>query len=131
MLILAVVESVYDGGWLAITPKAEAQERYNAWVQERLQRTSYGDARCSAWWKNPATGRVVNNWPGTGVEYQRAVERVRWGEYDVSGVGGRRLQGTQWVGRVREEDAARIVREWALGSLAVVLGVFVIVCYVR
>ncbi|KAG8624723.1 hypothetical protein KVT40_007790 [Elsinoe batatas] len=104
-LVAPVLAARRRGQGLALVPRQERVEGYNEWLQERLKGTSFADDRCGSWYKN-AEGRIVNNWCGTVVEYQKLVEEVRWGDFEVWGDGKEEVEGegSRWVGRVREES---------------------------
>lgn len=52
--------------------RAEAEARWDAEVQHRLERSVW--TRCQSWYRN-AYGRVVSNWPGRTHEYRRRTRR--------------------------------------------------------
>ena len=58
---------------VAIEPRPEAQAIYNEWVQEKMRKRVWV-ADCSSWYKNES-GKVVNNWPTSTVEYWRKCRR--------------------------------------------------------
>lgn len=110
------------GGTLAVWPRKEVTERYWEKLQERLQNTSFSDPACSSWWKRH-DGIIVNNWPGTAIDYQRILEQIRWQDFDAAGSAAPAFkeevskQNTQTVPRVVEE--AWLSRR---GMLAAVIG---------
>lgn len=90
---------------LSLSPKASVVTAYNARIQAVLQNSSFNDPECNSWYKNEA-GLITNNWSGTVVEYQKQLEKVDFGEYEVEGSGTEVVKGgeeVRKVGRVREE----------------------------
>ncbi|MPY69815.1 MAG: SidA/IucD/PvdA family monooxygenase [Alphaproteobacteria bacterium] len=65
---------------IEVTPRA--QERYNAWLRERLDRSVWYLGGCTSWFKNEA-GKVVTNWPGFSFEYRNRMRWVRLKEYEL------------------------------------------------
>jgi cation diffusion facilitator CzcD-associated flavoprotein CzcO/acetyl esterase/lipase len=63
---------------LAVRP--EVAGRYDAEIQQRLARTVW--TGCRNWYRT-ASGRVVNNWPGTMREYARRTRRFEAAEYEA------------------------------------------------
>lgn len=128
--LAAMIDKLYnirkaDGGTLAVWPKKELTEAHWEKLQERLQNTSFSDPACSSWWKRH-DGTIVNNWPGTAVEYQRLLEEVRWQDFDAIGTAAERFtadvskQSIQIVPRVVEEAwlSRGNIAAIALGTLA-------------
>ncbi|KAK5071582.1 hypothetical protein LTR64_004639 [Lithohypha guttulata] len=109
-------------GTLAVWPKKEVTERHWEKLQDRLQNTSFSDPACSSWWKRH-DGIIVNNWPGTAIDYQRLLEEIKWQDFDATGSAKSAFNsevsksGSQTVPRVMEEA-------WLSRSslLAIVLG---------
>ena len=52
--------------------RAEVADRFDAEVQARLARSVW--TGCRSWYRT-ASGRIVNNWPGTMREYRRRTAR--------------------------------------------------------
>lgn len=65
--VLQCIRRLADAGpgWLEVRP--EAQARYNAEIQRRLEGTVWTTS-CGNWYKT-ASGRVTNNWPGSTLAY--------------------------------------------------------------
>ena len=120
---------------LAIWPRREITEQYWTKLQERLQNSSFSDPACSSWWKR-ADGIIVNNWPGTAIDYQKILEEIKWQDFDAYGTAASKFktevskQGTQTVPRVIEEAwfSRQSLTTIALGTLA---GGFVLAKYWR
>jgi cation diffusion facilitator CzcD-associated flavoprotein CzcO/acetyl esterase/lipase len=64
---------------LAVRPEVAA--RFDAEIQERLARSVW--TGCRSWYRT-ASGRVVNNWPGTMREYGRRTRRFDVTEYETT-----------------------------------------------
>jgi len=108
-LIAPVLSARSANQTLSLSPKPAVVAAYNARIQAILQNSSFNDPDCNSWYKNEA-GLITNNWSGTVVEYQKQLEEVDFGEYEVEGSGvgvvlkkegGARE--VRRVGRVREE----------------------------
>jgi hypothetical protein len=63
---------------LVVRPEVAA--RSDAEIQRRLARSVW--TGCRNWYRT-ATGRVVNNWPGTMREYARRTRRLDPAEYGL------------------------------------------------
>jgi cation diffusion facilitator CzcD-associated flavoprotein CzcO/acetyl esterase/lipase len=63
---------------LAVRPEVAA--RYDVEIQRRLARTVW--TGCRNWYRT-ASGRIVNNWPGTTREYARRTRRFEVDEYEA------------------------------------------------
>lgn len=68
-------------GSLEVRP--EAQQRFTAWVTERMDATGWQSGRCHSWYQNPRTGRNTVRWPDTTVALWRRTRRVRMSDYAV------------------------------------------------
>lgn len=66
-------------GAAAIDVLPEVQAASAARVQERLDGSVW--TSCTSWYRDAATGRVVNNWPGFMTEYVRETRELRPEEY--------------------------------------------------
>jgi cation diffusion facilitator CzcD-associated flavoprotein CzcO/acetyl esterase/lipase len=63
---------------LAVRPDVAA--RFDAEIQQRLARSVW--TGCRSWYRT-ASGRIVNNWPGTMREYGRRTRRFEAAEYEL------------------------------------------------
>lgn len=123
----AMINKIYtiqnkEGGSLAIWPRKEVTERYWEKLQDRLQNTSFSDPACSSWWKRH-DGTIVNNWPGTAIDYQRMLEEVKWEDFDATGSASSAF--TKEVSKNNSQSVPRVVEEAWLsrgGLIAVALG---------
>ena len=72
--ICALIKKVTDGGAadrrVIIQPRVQKVKDYNINLQADLSKTNYADPNCNSWYKISDTGKVVNNWSRTVVEYQ-------------------------------------------------------------
>lgn len=111
--LAAMINTIYsvreaEGGSLAVWPKKEVTERYWEKLQEKLQNTSFADPDCTSWWRRH-DGTIVNNWPGTAIDYQRLLEEIKWDDFDAAGTAAKKFneeiskKSTQNVPRVVEE----------------------------
>ena len=72
---LAAIGRLRDRGDVAIEPRAEAQEAFNAWVQKRMQRTVWLRGGCSSWYLD-AQGRNPTLWPASSLRFQHALRGI-------------------------------------------------------
>lgn len=107
-------------GTLAIWPRREITEQYWEKLQARLQDTSFADDACSSWWKRH-DGIIVNNWPGTAIDYQRLLEEVKWRDFDATGSAADKLQ--EDIDKSEVQSIPRVVEEaWlSRGNLAAIV----------
>lgn len=108
-----------NNGTLAVWPRREVTEMYWEKLQQRLQDTSFSDPACSSWWKRH-DGTIVNNWPGTAVDYQRLLEEVKWQDFDAAGSAADQFK--EEVNKSSVQNIPRVVEEaWlSRGSLAAI-----------
>lgn len=107
-------------GTIAVWPRREVTEKYWEKLQQRLQDTSFADAACSSWWKR-YDGIIVNNWPGTAVDYQRLLAEIKWEDFDA--VGSAADQLLEDINKSNVQSVPRVVEEvWlSRGSLAAIV----------
>ncbi|KAI1463054.1 monooxygenase [Daldinia caldariorum] len=129
-LIKPVLEARKQGGSLSLTPRPEKTEAYNAKLQTLLKDFAVSDPRCDNWYKNE-TGLVTNLWPGTVLEFQKLMEQVNYGDYEVEGFSRSIVQKRPLykVGRVVEErgflEKFSLVNAVVVGVGAIVGAVFI------
>ncbi|WP_263169164.1 flavin-containing monooxygenase [Streptomyces sp. SCSIO ZS0520] len=70
------------GGRAALDPRPEAVERWNDFVQQRMERTVWNTGGCNSWYLD-ASGRNTTIWPGTTGEFRRATRYADLAEYDI------------------------------------------------
>ncbi|KAI9372354.1 hypothetical protein BJX61DRAFT_534017 [Aspergillus egyptiacus] len=85
-LLEPVLQAKAKGGAIALQPQEDVVREFNKELQERLAKTTFADPSCNSWYKT-ADGRITNNWPGTVVEYQQGLSKVRWTDYVIEGDG--------------------------------------------
>lgn len=115
-LISPVLDARRNGGGMSLTIKKDKLEEFNEVIQKELRASAFDDANCRSWYKTES-GLITNNWSRTVVEYQKGVEVVDFGVYEVEGSGAK--LDKMKVGRVREETA---VSDRALMLLGAVSG---------
>jgi cation diffusion facilitator CzcD-associated flavoprotein CzcO len=64
----------------AIEPRATAQAKYNAWLQERMKRTVWLRGGCNSWYLD-SEGVNRTLYPGPSSEFWRSLRRIRLEEY--------------------------------------------------
>lgn len=127
-LIGAILDARQQRKTLTLTPNDQVTEKYNEWLQEILNNSSFADPNCNSWYKN-AEGRITNNWSGNAIDYQKLMSEVKWNDYDIEGDGEalvRRKGRVTRLGRVVEETQVPdtlLMGLSALGAAAVVGGV--------
>jgi cation diffusion facilitator CzcD-associated flavoprotein CzcO len=70
------------GGRAALDARADAQHRWNDWVQRRMARTVWATGGCRSWYLN-AAGRNPVLWPASTLAFRHATRRVDLAEYRV------------------------------------------------
>lgn len=107
-------------GTLAIYPKREITESYWQKLQTRLQNSSFSDPNCTSWWRRH-DGIIVNNWPGTAIDYQRLLEEVKWQDFEIKGTEAAKL--SEEISKKQVQSVPRVVEEaWlSRGSLAAIV----------
>jgi cyclohexanone monooxygenase len=76
------IRTLRRGGYAAVEPRADAQDRWNADIQRRMRRTVWMRGGCTSWYLDDH-GRNPTLWPrGTGA-FRRAVKAFDVDAYDV------------------------------------------------
>ncbi|MCE7002472.1 NAD(P)/FAD-dependent oxidoreductase [Kibdelosporangium philippinense] len=75
--IVDCVKRVWRSRARSIEVTAEAQLRFNEWVQDRMAHTVWESGGCRSWYQDPRTGRNTLLWPDTTVEFLRRTRRIR------------------------------------------------------
>ena len=117
-MIRAVLGAKRSGKNLRIEPRQDVTERYNRDLQAKVGQSTFADPRCSSWFKDEK-GRIVNNWAGSAVDYQKMMTKIEWDNFEVLGTGAEDVlkKGDLTWARRKEEGAGRMMVE------AVVMGV--------
>jgi len=71
--MIRLLEAMRDRNLASLDVRPDIQADYNAWVQTRMEKRVWV-ADCSSWYKNDS-GKVVNNWPGSTIDYWRKCRR--------------------------------------------------------
>lgn len=118
-LIGVILDAKRQGG-VVLRPREDVTERYYEMIQKELRNSVFWDEKVESWYKNDQ-GVIVNNFSRSVVEYQKLVEKVDLGEFEVEEWGfekgegdgdekkkiarreGKRKDEIVYVGRVREE----------------------------
>lgn len=120
-LIGVILDAKRQGGVVTtLRPREDVTERYYEMIQKELRNSVFWDEKVESWYKNDQ-GVIVNNFSRSVVEYQKLVEKVDLGEFEVEEWGfekgeaekderkqiarreGKKKDGIVYVGRVREE----------------------------
>jgi hypothetical protein len=67
--------------WLS--PTADAQDRFNAELDQRLPRTVWATGGCTSWYKT-AAGRITTLWPGSTLEFRRRTRRLAARDFEFA-----------------------------------------------
>jgi hypothetical protein len=78
--VLEALRAMRAYGAGTVDVRAEAQERWNAALQERLRRTVWNRGGCSSWYVD-ANGRNSVMWPGFTFRYRQRVNRFDPDDY--------------------------------------------------
>ncbi len=80
--VLEALRAMRASGAGTLEVRAEAQERWNAELQERLRRTIWNTGGCRSWYLD-ANGRNSVQWPDFTFRYRRRVQRFDTADYIV------------------------------------------------
>jgi cation diffusion facilitator CzcD-associated flavoprotein CzcO len=81
--VLDALRTLRATGAAALALRDEVEAASTGEVQERLRNSVW--ASCNSWYRQGPDGRIVNNWPGQMLEYQRDTRAVDLAEYDLVG----------------------------------------------
>ncbi|HZH33143.1 MAG TPA: NAD(P)/FAD-dependent oxidoreductase [Pyrinomonadaceae bacterium] len=81
--VMAALRHMRREGACAIEPRAEAQSKFVAEIQRRMQGTVWVAGGCASWYLDP-TGRNSTLWPDFSWRFRRRVARLRPEEYVLS-----------------------------------------------
>ncbi|KAL3467688.1 hypothetical protein BJX64DRAFT_283156 [Aspergillus heterothallicus] len=115
-LLDPIIRAKEKGRSLALKPRAEIVREFNKQLQARLATSSFADPTCRSWYKT-AEGRITNNWPGTVVEYQQELSRVRYSDYMIEGD-----TNGEFFGQQKEIKIGHVEEVWPVSKGAVVVG---------
>lgn len=98
-----------------IEPKPQVVQNFTSYCDAFFKRTVFS-AECGSWYKSspPGTdpsqrgkGRVTALWPGSSIHAIKALERVRWEDYEMETVDGNEFGwfGDGWGVAEKEQDA--------------------------
>ena len=79
--VMSCLERLRRDGIRSLEIKKESQDRFNARLQQRLQKGQWSKG-CTSWYLT-ATGRNATNWPGYSIEYRLRTNTPRWDDYVV------------------------------------------------
>jgi cyclohexanone monooxygenase len=80
--LLDAVRTLRAHRYAAVEPRADAQRRWNAGLQRRMQRTVWNTGGCSSWYLD-AHGRNTVLWPKATFTFRRLLARFDPEAYDV------------------------------------------------
>lgn len=136
-LIGVILDAKRGGVVTTLRPKEDVTERYYEMIQKELRNSVFWDEKVESWYKN-AQGVIVNNFSRSVVEYQKLVEKVDLGEFEVEEWGfekgegedgdekkikrreGKKKDEIVYVGRVREETVVSDRMLMVMGVLSTV-----------
>jgi cation diffusion facilitator CzcD-associated flavoprotein CzcO len=78
---VAALQAMKDKQAQAMVPTKEAQQRFNAELQEQLGTTVWADPNCNSWYKN-AEGKITQNWGSHTRGYAEATSKVDVDDYE-------------------------------------------------
>jgi hypothetical protein len=94
--VLGALRAMRASGAGSVEVRKDAQEKWNAALQERLRHTVWSRGGCSSWYLD-ANGRNSVMWPGFTFRYRQRVNRFDPDDYilelEPSGVSGAALAG--------------------------------------
>ncbi|GHG48027.1 flavin-containing monooxygenase [Streptomyces griseocarneus] len=75
------IEALAEHSAAAFDVRPEVMAEHNDRLQEQLTRTAFAGS-CTSWYKT-ATGKVVNNWPGSIEDYRQATKDFTLADYEI------------------------------------------------
>lgn len=78
---IELLDRMHADGATDLEVGREAQDTYNQWVQKQMKKRVWL-ADCSSWYKNDS-GKIVNNWPGSTIDYWRKCRRPDISDFDT------------------------------------------------
>jgi cation diffusion facilitator CzcD-associated flavoprotein CzcO len=79
--VMACLEKLRRGEIRALDVKQPVQERFNAAIQRRLQKSVWAKG-CASWYLT-AAGKNTTNWPGYSLGFRLRTRTPRWDDYAV------------------------------------------------
>ena len=79
--VMSCLQRLRRDGIHSLEIKKETQDRFNARLQQRLQKGQWSKG-CTSWYLT-ATGRNATNWPGYSIEYRLRTSTPKWDDYAV------------------------------------------------
>ncbi len=73
----------------SVEVRADAQERFNKSLHQRMRRSIWSVGGCVSWYVHPESGRNVTLWPGFTWQFRRLTRRFDAQAYQLSGEGTR------------------------------------------
>ena len=124
-LISAVLGAKRQGNTLSVEVRTEVTERYNRALQSKLAGSTFADQRCSSWFKDEK-GRIINNWAGSAVDYQKRVCELDWRDFEVRGTASQGVitQGVVKWQRTKEEGSLSHIQIAVIMVGFIALGTF-------
>lgn len=122
---ILILPSGNNNKGIAITPNCAVTQAYNQTLQDVLSRSTFANPACTSWFKDE-NGKIVNNWSGSAVEYQKRICFLDWADYDVEGDGSEAVhrRGVErWRRRVEE---TQVQGKWLKVGAAAGLGLLVL-----
>lgn len=74
---LDCIRRTRDGGYVAVEPTVEAEDRYTTWVHEAMEGTVWASGGCSSWYQNSNSGKVIAMYPGFSFSYRARAGNFR------------------------------------------------------
>ncbi|MDP9142709.1 MAG: NAD(P)/FAD-dependent oxidoreductase [Pseudomonadota bacterium] len=71
----------------SVEVRADAQERFNKSLHQRMRRSIWSVGGCVSWYVHPESGRNVTLWPGFTWQFRRLTRRFDAHAYQLSGEG--------------------------------------------
>jgi len=81
--IVKCIRALDDRRALYMNVRADAQHRFNAGAQKRLDRTVPARPECFTYFKDPS-GKITTNWPGYATEYLLRTWAVKASDYEFT-----------------------------------------------
>ena len=79
--IVKCLKKMRKNGWTSLNPKSVSQDKFNNFIQKRLQGTVW-QGSCSSWYKD-GDGQNFTIWPLSATRYMLSMRKPDFSEYNV------------------------------------------------
>jgi len=81
--IIKCLKLMRDRKIAAMEVRAESQQHFAETLRDHMARTVWQSGGCRSWYQDAQTGQNTTLWPGSVIQYFRAMRSVATSEYDL------------------------------------------------